>query len=315
MVCILCTLWTQELLAMQYPDLNLLVALDILLDEGSVVGAARRMHLSAPAMSRTLARIREATGDPILVRAGRGLVPTPRALELREQVRDLVEQAGGVFRSREVELPSLVREFNIRTNDIFMVCYGGRLVDLVRSQAPNVMLRFVPEIDDDDAMRAGRIDLAVGASARLLPEIKHQGLFMSRFVGLARADHPIFSEMINAERFAAFDQISVSRRGLARGPIDQALEAQGLSRRVVAVSPSFFSAVLALRDTDLILPMPNPVVATCCQLGLALRSFEIPLPLAPVRVHQSWHPRFDNDVAHRWLRTLVKRCCDENPLG
>ncbi len=105
---------------MQYPDLNLLVALDILLDEGSVVGAARRMHLSAPAMSRTLARIREATGDPILVRAGRGLVPTPRALELREQVRDLVEQAGGVFRSREVELPSLVREFNIRTNDIFM---------------------------------------------------------------------------------------------------------------------------------------------------------------------------------------------------
>lgn len=301
---------------MQHPDLNLLVALDILLDEGSVAGAARRMHLSAPAMSRTLTRIREAIGDPILVRAGRGLVPTPRALELREQVRDLVEQAGGVFRSREVELPGLAREFNIRTNDIFMVCYGGRLVDLVRTQAPNVMLRFVPEVDgDDDAMRAGRIDLAVGASARLLPEIKHQGLFMSRFVGLARADHPIFAEMINVERFAAYDQISVSRRGLARGPIDHALEAQGLARRVVAVSPSFFSAVLALRDSDLILPMPNPVVATCNQLGLALRSFEIPLPLSPVRVYQSWHPRFDNDAAHRWLRGLIKRCCEENPQG
>ncbi|OLU13708.1 MULTISPECIES: LysR family transcriptional regulator [unclassified Pseudomonas] len=301
---------------MQLPDLNLLVALDVLLEEGSVVGAARRMHLSPPAMSRTLTRIREAVGDPILVRAGRGLVPTPRALELREQVRDLVEQASGIFRSQEVELTSLDRAFNIRTNDIFMVCYGGRLVELVREQAPNVMLRFVPEIDgDDDAMRAGRIDLAIGASLQLPPEIKHQGLFMSRFVGLARADHPIFDEMINAERFAAFDQISVSRRGLARGPIDKVLEQQGLSRRVVTVSPSFFSAVLALRDSDLILPMPNPVVAVCNQLGLALRSFEIPLPLSPVRVHQSWHPRFDNDSAHRWLRGLIKRCCEENALG
>lgn len=301
---------------MQLPDLNLLVALDVLLEEGSVVGAARRMHLSPPAMSRTLTRIREAVGDPILVRAGRGLVPTPRALELREQVRDLVEQASGVFRSQEVELASLNRAFNIRTNDIFMVCYGGQLVELIRQQAPNVMLRFVPEIDgDDDAMRAGRIDLAIGASAQLLPEVKHQGLFMSRFVGMARVDHPIFAEMINAERFAAYDQISVSRRGLARGPIDQVLEQQGLSRRVVAVSPSFFSAVLALRDSDVILPMPNPVVAVCNQLGLALRSFEIPLPLSPVRVHQSWHPRFDNDPTHRWLRGLIKRCCDEKPLG
>ena len=301
---------------MQLPDLNLLVALDVLLEEGSVVGAARRMHLSPPAMSRTLTRIREAVGDPILVRAGRGLVPTPRALELRDQVRELVEQASGVFRSQEVELSSLERAFNIRTNDIFMVCYGGQLVDLVRQQAPNVMLRFVPEIDgDDDAMRAGRIDLVIGASTRLSPEIKHQGLFMSRFVGMARADHPIFGEMINAERFAAYDQISVSRRGLARGPIDQVLEQQGLSRRVVAVSPSFFSAVLALRNTDLILPMPNLVAPICNEIGLPLRSFEIPLPLSPVRVHQSWHPRFDNDASHRWLRGLVKRCCDERPLG
>ncbi|MGE8359630.1 LysR family transcriptional regulator [Pseudomonas sp.] len=297
-------------------DLNLLVALDILLDEGSVVGAARRMHLSAPAMSRTLTRIREAIGDPILVRAGRGLVPTPRALELREQVRDLVEQASGVFRSREVELASLTREFNIRTNDIYMVCYGGQLIERVRREAPNVMLRFVPEIEgDDDALRAGQLDLAIGASLRMLPEVKRQGLFMSRFIGMARSDHPIFDESITAERFATFDQVAVSRRGLARGPIDQALEGLGLSRRVVMISPSFFSAVLALRDTDLILPMPGPVVATCSQLGLPLRSFEIPLPLSPVHVHQSWHPRFDNDFAHRWLRGLIKRGCEESALA
>ncbi|MCY1348221.1 Nodulation protein D 2 [compost metagenome] len=295
---------------MQLPDLNLLVALDILLDEGSVVGAARRMHLSPPAMSRTLARIREAVGDPILVRAGRGLVPTPRALELREQVRGVVEQATGFFRSAEVELATLERQFHIRTNDIFMVCYGGRLFERVHRQAPGVVLRFVPEIDgDDDALRSGRIDLIVGASSRLTPELKSQGLFESRFVGLAREGHPIFEAEITPRRFAAFDQISVSRRGLARGPIDTALGELGLQRRVVMISPSFFPAVLALRDSELILPMPDPVASTCRNLGLPLRAFDIPLPLETVNVRQSWHPRFDNDFAHRWLRGLIKQCC------
>ncbi len=103
---------------MQLPDMNLLVALDALLDEGSVVGAARRMNLSPAAMSRTLTRIRGAIGDPILVRAGRGLVPTPKALELREQVRDVVEQAALLFRSADsVELGTLRRRFSIRAND------------------------------------------------------------------------------------------------------------------------------------------------------------------------------------------------------
>ncbi|NWL75363.1 LysR family transcriptional regulator [Pseudomonas taiwanensis] len=301
---------------MSLPDLNLLVALDVLLDEGSVAGAARRMHLSAPAMSRTLARIRDAVGDPILVRAGRGLVPTPRALELREQVRELVEQASGLFHSRDVDLSSLTRQFNVRTNDIFMVCYGGRLFELMRQEAPGAVLRFVPEIDgDDDAMRAGRIDLIVGASDKLTPEIKSQGLFECRFNGLVRQGHPIFEAPITPERFAAFDQISVSRRGLVRGPIDQALDDLGLSRRVGLISPSFFSAVLALHDSDLILPMPDPVISVCERLGLPLRSFAIPLPLEQVRVRQSWHPRFDNDSAHRWLRRLIKRCCEEGLRG
>lgn len=107
---------------MQLPDMNLLVALDALLDEGSVVGAARRMNLSPAAMSRTLTRIREAIGDPILVRAGRGLVPTPKALELREQVRDVVEQAALLFRSADsVELGTLRRRFSIRANDFSSV--------------------------------------------------------------------------------------------------------------------------------------------------------------------------------------------------
>lgn len=113
---------------MQLPDMNLLVALDALLDEGSVVGAARRMNLSPAAMSRTLTRIREAVGDPILVRAGRGLVPTPKALQLQGQVRNVVEQAALLFRSADqVDLSTLRRRFSVRANDFFIGVYGGRL--------------------------------------------------------------------------------------------------------------------------------------------------------------------------------------------
>uniref|UniRef100_A0A1I8ACM3 HTH lysR-type domain-containing protein n=1 Tax=Steinernema glaseri TaxID=37863 RepID=A0A1I8ACM3_9BILA len=127
-------------------DMNLLVALDALLDEGSVVGAARRMNLSPAAMSRTLTRIRHAVGDPILVRAGRGLVPTPKAMALRSQVRSVVEQANQVFSSSdEVDLQSLERAFNLRANDVFIAPFAAPLLETMREQAPHTVLRFVPE--------------------------------------------------------------------------------------------------------------------------------------------------------------------------
>ena len=115
---------------MPRPDLNLLLALDALLDEGSVIGAARRMHLSAPAMSRTLSRIREALGDPVFVQVGRKLMPTPKALALREQVRAAVEQASQVFASdAEIDLKVLDRRFNVRATDEFVSIHLGHLLD------------------------------------------------------------------------------------------------------------------------------------------------------------------------------------------
>ena len=129
---------------MQIPDLNLLVTLNVLLEEGSVVGAARRMNLSAPAMSRTLTRIREVLNDPILVRSGRGLVPTPRALELREQVRGVVELAHGVFtQSQNSDLRELERTFSIRANDVFFGVYGAALRQQMALDMPKATLPVV----------------------------------------------------------------------------------------------------------------------------------------------------------------------------
>ena len=298
---------------MQIPDLNLLVALNVLLEEGSVVGAARRMNLSAPAMSRTLTRIRDAMNDPILVRSGRGLVPTPRALELREQVRGVVELAHGVFtQSQDSDLRLLERTFSIRANDVFFGVYGGALRQQMALEMPKASLRVVPEgFTDDEALSEGRIDLAICATNKFSSDIKVQRLFTCPFVGLAREGHPIFDQPITAQRFIAFDHISVSRRGRARGPIDTVLAEQGLERRVSFTTPTFYSAIFALAGADLILPlMPQVLLKTLAPMGLKLRPFELPIPLQPVEIFQAWHPRLDNDHAHRWLRRTLKTFCD-----
>ena len=298
---------------MHIPDMNLLVALNVLLEEGSVVGAARRMNLSAPAMSRTLTRIREALNDPILVRSGRGLVPTPRALELREQVRGVVELAHGVFtQSQDNDLRLLDRTFSIRANDVFFGVYGGALRQQMALEMPNAALRVVPEgFTDDEALNEGRIDLAISATHHFSADIKVQQLFSCPFVGLAREGHPIFEQAMTPQRFAGFDHISVSRRGRARGPIDAVLAELNLERRVLFTTPTFYSAIFALADSDLILPlMPQLLLRTLEPLGLKLKAFELPIALQPVEICQAWHPRLDNDHAHRWLRRTLKNLCD-----
>jgi len=298
---------------MQIPDLNLLVALNVLLEEGSVVGAARRMNLSAPAMSRTLTRIREVLNDPILVRSGRGLVPTPRALELREQVRGVVELAHRIFtQSQNSDLRELERTVSIRANDVYFRVYGAALRQQIALEMPEATLRVGPEgFTDDEALNEGRIDLTICATNRFSSDIKVQKLFTCPFVGLAREGHPIFDQPITPRRFAGYDHISVSRRGHARGPIDVVLAEQGLERRVSFTTPTFYSAIFALAGADLILPlMPQVLLKTLEPLGLKLRPFELPIQLQPVEIVQAWHPRLDNDHAHRWLRRTLKTFCD-----
>nr|WP_254427772.1 LysR substrate-binding domain-containing protein [Stenotrophomonas bentonitica] len=267
-------------------------------------------------MSRTLGRIREALGDPVLVRAGRGLAPTPRALQLREQVRGVIEQAHLVFNAgREVDMMTLERTFSIRANDVFVGTYGGRMRELFKAQAPCSVLRFVPEGDgDDDAMEQGRIDLHISAAGKLSADTKVQNLFSTSFFGAAHEAHPIFAGEITAERFVAFDHIAVSRRGRWYGPIDEDLEALGLSRRVAQIMPTFHSAIFAAADSDLILPqMPSVMLARLERLGVPLRLFELPIPVRSAIVVQAWHPRLDSDLAHRWLRRSIKAMCDAEP--
>ena len=218
---------------MSRPDLNLLVTLDVLLAEGSVARAAQRLRLSPSAMSRALARLRETTADPLLVRAGRGLVPTPRALELREQASQLVQGAEAVLRPAEkVNLKKVVRTFTLRTSEGFVENFGPALIARVSLEAPGVRLRFVQKPNKDSApLRDGSVDLETGVVEKTTgPEMRAQALFRDHYIGVVRVGHPLTRGEITPARYATGRHIYVSRQGSEKGPIDEALRPLGLER-------------------------------------------------------------------------------------
>ena len=294
---------------MSRPDLNLLVTLDVLLIEGSVARAAQRLRLSPSAMSRALARLRETTGDPLLVRAGRGLVPTPRALELRERVGRLVEDAEAVLRPAEMlDLSKLARTFTLRTSEGFVETFGPDLIARVGVEAPGVRLRFVLKPDKDSAaLRDGTVDLETGAVGRTMgPELRAVGLFRDRFIGVVRAGHALSQGEITPARYAAGQHIGVSRRGLDKGPFDEALVPFGLRREIVTIVGGFSSALALARASDLIACVPERHTG---KLRAGMHSFPLPVSPPEVTVSLLWHPRLDADPAHRWLRGCVRDTC------
>jgi DNA-binding transcriptional LysR family regulator len=294
---------------MATPDLNLLVTLDVLLAEGSVARAARRLRLSPSAMSRALARLRETTGDPLLVRAGRGLVPTPRALELRERVSQLVEDGNAVLRPAEkLNLKQLVRTFTLRTREGFVENFGPDLIARVGGQAPGVRLRFVQKPDKVSAsLRDATVDLETGVVGETTgPEVRAQGLFRDRFIGVVRKEHALSRGKITRTRYASGRHILVSRRGLDRGPIDEALKPFGLEREIVTIVGGFSAALALARTSDLIASVPERHTGN---LRAGMHSFPLPVAMPEITVSLLWHPRLDADPAHRWLRGCVRDVC------
>lgn len=294
---------------MSTPDLNLLVALDVLLAEGSVARAARRLRLSPSATSRTLARLREATGDPLLVRSGRGLVPTPRAEALRAQTRQLVDEARSVLRPAEQQdLRGLSRTFTLRTSDGFVENFGPALLARIAEEAPGVRLNFLQKADKDSApLREGRVDLETGViEPSTGPELRSQALFQDRLVGVVRKGHPLSRRKVTLAGYAAAGHVIVSRSGFDDDAVDSPILPDGGDRRVVCAVSGFAAALAMARATDLVATAPERHTEA---LREGMFSFAIPAPERRFTVSMLWHPRLDADPAHRWLRARVRDVC------
>lgn len=294
---------------MTSPDLNLLHTLDVLLAEGSVARAARRLRLSPSAMSRALARLRSVTGDQLLVRAGRGLVPTARAIEMREKVRSLVEDAQMLLRPTEgLNLSTLERTFTLRTSDGFAETFGPPLIKKLRDEAPKVQLHFVRKLDKDSTgLRDGSLDLETGVVTDAIgPEVRAQALFIDRYVGVVRSDHPIAREVVTPKVYGSWSHVVAWREGLDLGLVDQSLSELGMQRDVMTTVDGFSVALALARGTDLIATVPGKHTTS---LRSGMHTFPMPLPLEEFTISLLWHPRVDGDPAHRWLREAVRDAC------
>lgn len=297
---------------MTHPDLNLLVALDALLAEGNVTRAAKRLRLSPSAMSRTLARLRATTGDPLLVRAGRRLVPSPRALELRAVVGPAVSQALTMLSPQErLNVPTVKRTFTLQTSDGFVENFGPRLLAEVAAEAPEITLHFVQKVTrDGNRLREGTVDFETGVvGADLGPEIRTQSLFRDRLVGVVRKSHPLSRGKMTAARYLAEKHILIHRGEAEKGPVDADLAALGLERKIGTVLSGFAAALTLARSTDLVATVPDRHTVN---LRTGLHTFALPFPSRQLTVSLLWHPRMDADPAHRWLREKIRTVCTCN---
>jgi DNA-binding transcriptional LysR family regulator len=286
-------------------DLNLLTVLDALLEEGSVMGAAERLHLSSPAVSRTLGRIRKVTGDDILVRTGHSMTPTPYALGIAEEVRRLVREANAVLSpSRELDLAALDRTFTVQCHDALTSSLVPVLVGRIAEQAPGVRLRVLAEHSTDTDGLRHRVDLELGGDTPDLPEFRSETLGTDPLAVVMRSGHPC-ADHLDLPAYAAQPHVLVSRRGRLTAPIDDVLAAEGLHRKVIATVATVGSALQIAAASDALVTttaiLCRPLVEA---FGLITRPLPAESPAAPINCN--WHQRYDSDLAHAWLRDQVR---------
>lgn len=297
---------------MESADLGLLLPLDALLQEGSVTGAARRVGLSVPAMSHTLARLRERLGDPLLVRSGRGMVLTPRALALKPAVFQLVTDARRtLLPERPFVAAELTRTFVVHATDYVLALLGATVDRLLRDEAPGACLRVVPNTPDDATLlRDQGSDLAVGIYGELPAETRSRTLLTDRFVCVLRRGHPALAKRFTLEQFLAFPHLQVAPRGKPGGYLDDVLRERGAKRTVARAVPYFLSALQLAAETDYVLTISERVARRFAP-ALSLEILEVPLRLRPYALSLIWHPRVDAEPAHRFLRDVFVRAAEQ----
>lgn len=288
-------------------DLNLLKALDALLQHAHVSRAAAALGLTQSAASRTLARLRALFEDDLLVRTGRGMARTPRAEALQPQVAHVLAEVGRLLSVGQVFEPATARRvFRLSSADYFNLVALPTAVATLRAEAPGVDLEVSAEMRLTEALEAGRVDVVLAPTGSVMgSELMQMSLFAEDFVVLLRAGHPALSATWDLAAYAALDHILVAPRGSRGGPVDDRLAARGLQRRVAVLTGSFASAPPLVAATDLVVTLPRRTATLAVNGALVTR----PLPMPPLRFVTAafWHVRNHTDAGHRWFRELLKR--------
>ncbi len=306
------------LTALRTLDLNLLKVFDVVMAERSLTRAAQQLALTQPAVSNALRRLRDALGDDLLVRKGRNLEPTPRGQELWLAVNDTLKRLQAALAPSVFEPADATTTFVLTMADATAAEMMPPLVALITEQAPGVSLRVVPLTTRDPRrlLDEGHADLAIGNFPAVMADLTaraqsgeavsflHHRLFHGDYVCVMRQGHPLTKGPLTLNRYCAARHMLVSFSGRAFGFIDEALAAQGRSRRVVLTVNQFFTAGKVVAHSDLLTVLPRHFVnVTGFADQLVLR--ELPFPAPSIQVDALWHQRQDGSTAHAWLRTQV----------
>jgi DNA-binding transcriptional LysR family regulator len=289
-------------------DLNLLTVLDSLLRERNLSHAAKVLRVSQPTISTSLGKLRELFHDELFVRTGTGMQPTPRALELKEPIRRVLESIrGDVLGAGQFDPAQETRSYTITTSDIGETLLLPRLIAALAREAPHVDIRSVvvgPQYVEE-ALESGDIDLAVGYFPDLTrPSTMQQVLFTHGFACLVRRDHPLIADKLTIETFLAAHHVVVSAEGRSQELFEDELLKRGLERRCALRIPHFLSAPFVVANTDLIVTVPRAVAVFVSGLT-NLQVLDPPFDAPSFTVKQFWHRRFQNDQRNVWLRNLM----------
>lgn len=286
---------------MKRVDMGLFVTLQALIEERSITRAAERMFLSQPAMSRAFDRLQEIFGDELLVRTPHGYEPTHRAMRLYAELKHLLPRLNGLLRGDDFDPATATETFRIAATDFAASVLFSPLMAKITTEAPNVVLDILPWEDSVfRQLEANTLDLALWVNSAPR-EFRTEVLFQDRFMCLVRNGHPLGKKPLTLERYLSYPHVSVTLAHRRQGVIDEALEDQGLERRVQLKIPYFASAAWIIEDSDMILTVPMRLAVRLAKISKT-RMLEPPIELAEYRYIQVWHPRVDGDPAHQWLR-------------
>lgn len=292
--------------ALRHLDLNLLVILRTVLETRNVTAAAERLNMSQPAVSRSLARLRDVFQDPLFVKGARGVIATPRAEALAASVATLLANIDAVIDHPGFSPRTTDRDFRVATTDYGAIAVMPELVASVTREAPHARIEIVPFSPEVfRRLTAGEVDLVLYSDDRVPDGLRTKPLFEERYVSLMRLGHPLQSRnkqrSLSLKQFVAYPHILVSIFGGVTGDVDSALAAHGLERRVAVVLPYFATAALLAAKTDLILTLPERASRQLAEAH-GLIAMSPPVEVAGFGYQMVWHERTDGDAGCRWLR-------------
>lgn len=300
-------------------DLNLLKVFNEVMAERNLTRAADRLALTQPAISNALRRLRETLHDELLVRKGRGLEPTPRALELWPAVREALRSLENSLAPSVFEPTKARHVFVLTMADATAAELMPSLVAAVEHEAPNVALRVVPLTTRDprSLLDEGRVDLAIGHFPAALADMTaraqagenvaflHHRLFTGDYVCVMRHHHPLAEQELTLKQFCNARHMLVSFSGRAFGFVDEALGLLKRTRVVALTVNQFFTAAKVATQSDLLTVLPRDFIHVT-GFGDVLVQRELPFAVPPIHVDALWHLREDNASAHAWLRAKVR---------